>query len=92
MSLDAYVDQTLSQLKDVIADFVQDEASATTVDGQPAKKVLFHGVYLGQQFSWEQIYTVKNGTIYVMTYLAPTETFSGQRDTIEAAFDTFTIN
>jgi|GEM_PF-3828767 len=89
MTLDAYVSQTMKQLKEVIIEFQQNETSEINVDGRPAKKVLFSGRYLDQPFSWEQIYAVKDSTVYVLTYLAPTGAFSGDREAIETSFSTF---
>lgn len=92
MSLDDYVAQTVKQLKDVIADFTQESMTNTVVDGQDARKLIFHGTYMNQAFSWEQIYTMKNHSVYVMTYLAPSGLFHTQKDDIEGVFTTFSIN
>ncbi|MBP6911017.1 hypothetical protein KBC03_05530 [Patescibacteria group bacterium] len=75
----------------MIADFHGGEASNINVDGQPAKEVSFSGYYLSESFSRNQVYTIKDQTIYVMTYLAPTAEFSGHREDIQRAFSTFTF-
>ncbi len=92
LTLDGYVDKTIAQLKEVIIDFTQDAIESTTIDGQPAKKILFHGRYLDRQFSWEQVYALKDNTIYVMTYLAPSDEFESHKDQIDASFSTFSMN
>lgn len=92
LTLDAYVEKTVAQLKEVIIDFSQESVESTTIDGQPAKKMIFHGRYLDRQFSWEQVYAMKNHTIYVMTYLAPSEEFTGYKSQIDASFETFSMN
>lgn len=92
MTLDSYVEQTNGQLKNVIMGYHQDNISSIDIDGQPAKKLQFRGRYLDKDFAWEQIYTVRGDTIYVMTYLALSEAFTGRRDEIDRAFDTFSFN
>lgn len=89
MTLDVYVAQTMKQLKGVIADFRGGEANSVSIDGQPAREVSFSGYYLSESFSRDQVYTLKDRTIYVMTYLAPTAEFSGNREEIQRAFRTF---
>lgn len=59
MTLDYYVGQTMKQLSEVILEFDQDEISSINIDGNPARRVQFSGKYLDQDFSWEQIYTVR---------------------------------
>ncbi len=89
MSLDFYLGQTMKQLGETIVDFKRGESSTLNINGQPARKVLFSGKYLDQSFSWEQVYTIKDNAIYVLTYVAPVDKFSGSRDAIETSFSTF---
>lgn len=91
MGLDVYVNQTLSQLSEVIREFSYVQPTSLNVDGTPARRVSFSGKYLDQIFSWEQVYTMRNGTVYVMTYLAPAGNFSGNRDSIDMAFESFSF-
>ena len=91
MSIDVYVGQTMQQLKEVIVGFHENGTETLNVDGRPARKVLFSGRYLDQDFSWEQIYAIKDSTIYVMTYLAPTDIFTGDREEIQTSFSTFSF-
>lgn len=91
MSLDVYISQTMRQLKEVIAEFSQNEPVTLNVDGQPARKISFSGMFLTKPFSWEQVYTIKDNNIYVMTYVAPTDKFSTERDAIETSFSTFSF-
>lgn len=91
MTLDYYVGQTMKQLQEVIMEFQQNDMSSINIDGNPARKVQFSGKYLDQAFSWEQVYTVRGGTIYVLTYLAPTDHFTDSRDDIQTAFNTFSF-
>lgn len=91
MSLDTYVNQTLSQLHDVIREFNYQQPTSLNIDWAPARKVLFSGKYLDHSFSREQVYTLKGSTIYVMTYLAPVDNFTGNRDSIDMSFQTFSF-
>ncbi len=92
MSLDQYVGQTMKQLRDVIGDFHQGGSSTINIDGHPARKVVFSGRYLNEEFSWEQVYTMKDNAIFVMTYLAPSNSFTGEHNDIQASFTTFAFN
>ena len=79
----------MNQLQEVIREFQQTDMEQMNVDGAPARKVSFSGKYLDQPFSWEQVYTIKDNTIYVLTYLAPSDNFTGERGDIETSFSTF---
>jgi len=91
MTLAMYAEKSMKDLNTYVGNFDLMEQKDVTIAGQPGKRLVYQGVYPGQEneYKFLQEYVVKDGSAYLLTYTAvPAEfdTFVSQAEVILASF------
>ena len=63
----------------------------TTLSGVPAQKIVYTEESSGQKIQYLQVFAVKDGKAYVLTYTAPAESYSAHVKDAEAIINSFKI-
>jgi hypothetical protein len=81
----------LGQVQD-LPDFSRIEAGNATLAGNPAYKVVYTATIDGNKFKLTQIWTVKNGKEYFITYKAAPNNYDQYAGTAQQMIDSFQIS
>jgi len=73
------------------SDFKQIEAGNTTLAGNPAYKIVFTVTVDGNHLKATQIWTVKDGKEYIITYMAAPNNYDTYASTAQQVIDSFQI-
>jgi hypothetical protein len=71
--------------------FTQIEAGNTTLAGNPAYKIVYKATYDGDYLKVTQIWTVKDGKIYLITYKAAPDNYDAHLSAAQKMIDSFRI-
>lgn len=95
MTLDEYTNLSLSQLDQYIQNPNVIESSKTTLDGNPAHKLVYTGEMEQQDvrylLKWLQVYTIKGDKLYLITYTSKEDSYSDYLDNVQKMIDSFQI-
>jgi eukaryotic-like serine/threonine-protein kinase len=89
-TLSSLTPSKLSALQE-FSDFKQIEAGNTTLAGNPAYKVVYTATVDGDPLKLTQIWTVKGGKEYVITYKAAPNNYDTYASTAQQMIDSFKI-
>ncbi len=102
MTLSEYTNLSIDQISQNIFDANIIDSSATTLDGNPAHKVVYTGtavkvaIYVGgiqgeYRLKWMQIWTIKDNKVYIISYAARVDKFSEFSDTTNQMISSFEV-
>ena len=89
VTLDAYTNVSLTQLRNIITDFNLTESSPTTLSGNPAQKIVYTGKQGTYDLKFMQVLCVKGGKGYVISYVAEASEFSAYSQRAQQIIDSF---
>ncbi|MGA7077065.1 MAG: PsbP-related protein [Halobacteriota archaeon] len=89
-TLSSLTPSKLSALQD-FSDFEQIEAGNTTLAGNPAYKIVYTATVDGDHLKLTQIWTVKDGKEYIITYKAAPNNYDTYASTAQQMIDSFQI-
>lgn len=90
-TLDEYTKLSIEEIKKYINDVNIIDSGSTTLDGNPAYKVVYTGKYLNYELKWMQVWTIKNNKAYILTYAAAVEGYTKYLDKINQMIGYFDI-
>jgi serine/threonine-protein kinase len=91
VSLDDYTKLSLDQAPKLITGFDLLDQGSTILAGTPAHQVHYRGAQGTFRLEWKQVWTVRNGRAFVLTYTAERERYEADLPTAEAVFATFRL-
>lgn len=74
-TLDEYYAITKPELIKLIPGFVEVSKTALKVNDIDAQKIIYTGTQGSTKLKWEQVYLIKNKSVYILTYTATAATF-----------------
>jgi hypothetical protein len=81
---------TLAAVQD-FSNYTEISAGNTTLGGNPAYKVTYTATYGGDHLKFTQIWTIKHGKEYIITYKADPKNFDTYASTAQQMIDSFKI-
>ncbi len=90
-TLDDYYALTKPELIKLIPNFTEIGNEALQINGIDAKKLIYKWTQGDTKLEWEQIYLIKNKTVYITTYTATEATFSQYNQKIDQMVATLEI-
>jgi hypothetical protein len=75
-----------------LSNFTEISAGNATLGGNPAYKLVYAATYEGDHLKFTQIWTIKHGKEYVITYKADPKNFETYESTAQQMIDSFRIN
>jgi len=75
-TLDEYYAMTKPELINLIHDFTEVSNENIIVNDIDAKKIIYKGVQSDTKLQREQVYLIKDTTVYIITYTASEATFN----------------
>jgi len=91
MTLDEYTELSVSQIKQFFTDANITDSSATTLDGNPAHKVVYTGKQGQYNLKWMQVWVVKENKAYIISYTAEVNKYPDFLGTIQQMINSFEI-
>ena len=91
ISLDDYTTASLETLRGVFPDMAVGESGSTTLDGNPAHKIVYTAKAGGANLKVMQAWTIKDDISYVLTYTAEEAAFPDYVGVMQKTMDTFEI-
>lgn len=91
MTLEEYTTLSLKNLNQFVTDAKILDSSATTLDGNSAHKVVYTAKQGQYTLKFMQVYTIKDNTAYVLSYIAEINKFNDFLDTAQEMIDSFKI-
>jgi hypothetical protein len=89
-SLSEYVSLAKSQLRN-LEDFYEISEGPRTINNVNAYEIVYTWTYSGRTIQQKQVYLVKGGKAFVITYTASLDTYSKYLPTFESSLQTFKI-
>ncbi len=75
-TLDEYYALTKPELANLVPGFTEISKETIKVNDRDAQKLIYKWTQDGRNLEWEQIYLIKDKTVYIITYTATEATFS----------------
>ncbi|MGD8397362.1 MAG: hypothetical protein PVG11_00760 [Anaerolineae bacterium] len=75
LTLEDYTGGFLSQAPDLVDNYHLIDSEGTTLADQPAYRVLYTGEQMGLPLQWLQVWMLKDGRAYIVTYTAEPDQF-----------------
>lgn len=92
MSLDAYIERTLDQMKSLHEEFEVVSTEYTQISGATVKKVVCRGNFQGKhRIQFLQYYAIKDFRAYVLTYSADRDYYLNYLDEVNDLISSFEI-
>ena len=91
MTLEEYTELSVTSIEQLITDANILDSSTTTLDGNSAHKVVYTGRLEQYNLKWMQIWTVKDNTAYVLTYVSEVNKYNDFLDTVQEMVNSFEI-
>lgn len=90
-TLDQFTKLNVADIAEIVSNENILESTATTLDGNPAHKIVYNRKSGVDNFKFMQIWTIKNNKAYIISYVAPVEGYSKSVDTINKMVASFEI-
>ena len=90
-TLEKYTQLSLQQAPSLITGFHLLDQGSTSLSGSPADRVHYQGEQGNFLLEWEQVWTVKDGKAFILTYTAKRDRYQAQLGTAESMFTTFRL-
>lgn len=91
MSLDQYTKLSLDQAPKLITGFDLLDEGSTNLAGSPAHQVHYRGEQGSFRLEWKQVWTVRDGKAFVLTYTAERKRYGADLAVAETMFGTFRL-
>ena len=92
MTLDQFTKLTVADITEMVSSENILESTATTLDGNPAHKLVYNRKSGADTYKFMQIWTIKNNRVYIISYVAETDnTYSNFLVTLTKMIDSFEI-
>jgi hypothetical protein len=91
-TLQQFIDNGLSQVQEVHEGFILISSESATLAGFPAHRIVYTGQQDDTELKWLQEFTVVNGTVYVLTFVASPDSYDTFEPTALDMFASFFID
>lgn len=91
-TLDAYTSAAMRQIQQAIPAFQLIASQSATLAGHPAHELVYTGTQDTTALEWLQLYTIVDGTSYILTFAAAPDSFTQFEATARAMFDSFALS
>ncbi|MBN2014331.1 MAG: DcrB-related protein [Candidatus Altiarchaeota archaeon] len=91
LTFEQVYDSEIANAENFITDFEVISSEKTTVGGNPAYKTVITFTQGTYKLKAQQVFILKNGKEYVVTYTAKADTYSKYLNTVETMIDSFEI-
>ena len=91
MSLDEFTNQSIIQIRDMVPDYAISDSRKATLAKEDAYLLSYTGTQGLLKLKWMSVYTIKNDTLYLITYTAGADKFLNYLPTVNKMLDSFEI-
>jgi serine/threonine-protein kinase len=91
LTLEDYTGGFLSQAPDLVGNYHLIDSQGATLADQPAYRVVYTGEQMGLPLQWLQVWTLKDGRAYIVTYTAEPDQFDEFLDTAAYMISSFEL-
>jgi hypothetical protein len=91
MSLGEFTNQSLVEIADIVPDYKITDSRKATLAKEDAYLISYTGTQGLLKLKWMSVYTIKNDTLYLITYTAGQDKFSTYLPTVSKMLDSFEI-
>lgn len=91
LTLEEFWSQSRDYIRDNLADFVLVESGDSSVDGRPAKRLVFTGTQDARQLKFVQVHVMRNSKVYEITFTSEAAAYAAYVDTADEILDSFDL-
>ena len=91
MSLDDFTNQSIEQIKELVPDYAFTDSRKATLAKEDGYLLAYTGTQDLLKLKWMSVYTIKNNTLYLITYTAGVDKFSIYLSAVSKMLDSFEI-
>ncbi|MFZ2455337.1 MAG: hypothetical protein WAX07_02525 [Candidatus Altiarchaeia archaeon] len=91
MILDEFTNQSLVEIADIVPDYKITDSRKAELSKEDAYLLSYTGTQGLLKLKWMSVYTIKNDTLYLITYAAGQDKFSAYLPTVSKMLDSFEI-
>jgi serine/threonine-protein kinase len=91
MSLDEFTNQSIIQIGEMVPDYAISDSRKATLAKEDAYLLSYTGTQGLLKLKWMSVYTIKNDTLYLITYTAGADKFLNYLPTVNKMLDSFEI-
>jgi eukaryotic-like serine/threonine-protein kinase len=91
MSLEEFTNISIAQIREMVPDYVITDSRKATLSKESAYLLSYTGTQGLLKLKWMSVYTIKNDTLYLITYTAGSDKFSTYLPTVSKMLDSFEI-
>ncbi|MBI3033878.1 LpqN/LpqT family lipoprotein [Candidatus Woesearchaeota archaeon] len=91
MDVDSYAKLATDNLAQSIQGFALEESGSTSLAGMPARRIVFTGNVGGRALKFMQVFTIKDGLSYVLTFSSERDAFAENLGLVQKMVDSFEI-
>jgi hypothetical protein len=91
LSLDDYTERAVRQEQNIFSDYTLLSSVPLQITGFPAHSIRYSAVFHGRKLFFEQVWVLREGKVFVLTFAAPEETFQQYATIFRQMVDTFSF-
>ncbi|MFA6522808.1 MAG: hypothetical protein WCS85_00325 [Candidatus Peribacteraceae bacterium] len=91
LTLDDYTRRAVQQEQNIFSDYTLFSSVPLQITGFPAHSIRYSAVFHGRTLFFEQVWVLREGKVYVLTFAAPEETFQQYTMTFRQMVGTFSF-
>lgn len=91
ITLDEFTNQSVEQIRELVPDYNFTDSRKATLAKEDAYLLAYTGTQGLLRLKWMSVYTIKNDTLYLVTYTAGVDKFSIYLSTVSKMLDSFEI-
>jgi hypothetical protein len=90
-SLEEFTNLSIAQMREMVPDYNITDSRKATLSKEDAYLLSYTGTQGLLKLKWMSVYTIKNDTLYLITYTAGADKFSSYLPTVSKMLDSFEI-
>ena len=91
MSLEEFTNLSIAQISEMVPDYAISDSRKATLAKEDAYLLSYTGTQSLLKLKWMSVYTIKNDTLYLITYTAGADKFLNYLPTVNKMLDSFEI-
>ncbi len=91
VSLDDFTNQSIEQIEELVPDYAFTDSRKATLAKEDAYLLAYTGTQGLLKLKWMSVYTIKNNTLYLITYTADVDRFPVYLSAVSRMLDSFEI-